>query len=259
MQPKPAHLAPEYGAQFRDHQVVRAYPTRPPYPEEVIDRLCALLPDADAVVLDLGCGAGDIARRMAPRVARVDAVDPSTAMLELGRTLPGGSLATLRWIESTAEEFDYETGYGLIVAAQSFHWMDWQRVIPKIRGALAPEGQFAIIRERRLLGVPWEDELRSLIPRHSTNRDYRPYDLLHELALRDLFVPEQVITTAPVPFAQSVADYIESFHSRNGLARSRMEDGGAEFDRELLEIVQRYTSENTMEFEVVADVAWGRP
>lgn len=39
----------------------------------------ALLDVADRIagsVLDAGCGTGDLARRVAPRVARVDALDP---------------------------------------------------------------------------------------------------------------------------------------------------------------------------------------
>ncbi len=80
MTPKPKHLGPEYGAQFRDQSVVAAYPHKPPYPAEVFTVLASLVRDAPRTVLDLGCGTGDIARVFAPQVDRLDAVDPSPAM-----------------------------------------------------------------------------------------------------------------------------------------------------------------------------------
>lgn len=79
---KPKHLEPEYGAQFSDPSVARAYRFRPPYPDEVYTILERLLGDATRVVLELGCGLGEIARRLAAQMDRVDAVEPSHAMLE---------------------------------------------------------------------------------------------------------------------------------------------------------------------------------
>jgi ubiquinone/menaquinone biosynthesis C-methylase UbiE len=90
MRPKPKHLGPQYGARFRDQSVVAAYAHRPPYPAEVFDVLARLVRDVPRTVLDLGCGTGDIACVFAPRVDRLDAVDPSPAMLARGRTLAGG-------------------------------------------------------------------------------------------------------------------------------------------------------------------------
>lgn len=49
-------------------------------------------------VLDLGAGKGALARPLAERVDRVDAVDVSAAMIEAGRRRPGGDRANLRWI-----------------------------------------------------------------------------------------------------------------------------------------------------------------
>ena len=39
MIPKPAHLGPDYAAQFQDAAVAGAYHTRPPYPDVVIGPL----------------------------------------------------------------------------------------------------------------------------------------------------------------------------------------------------------------------------
>ncbi|MDH5672051.1 MAG: hypothetical protein OEZ06_07865 [Myxococcales bacterium] len=56
---RPRHLDQPYASQFADRSVVAAYPTRPPYPDEVFDLLLQSLP-ADARVLELGCGSGDL-------------------------------------------------------------------------------------------------------------------------------------------------------------------------------------------------------
>src|SRR5215217_4625956 len=98
MLPKPKHLGPEYGAQFQDQSVAVAYPRRPPYPAAIFDALAGLLPIASRAVLDVGCGTGDVARRLAPLVERVDAVDVSAAMIAQGRRQPGGDVPNLRWI-----------------------------------------------------------------------------------------------------------------------------------------------------------------
>lgn len=96
MQPKPKHLGPAYAAQFQDAAIVSAYPTRPPYPAEVFEILTGLITAEPQVALDVGCGTGDVARRLAPLMARVDAVDVSWRMIARGKTLPGGDAPNLR-------------------------------------------------------------------------------------------------------------------------------------------------------------------
>src|SRR6478735_11388399 len=104
LRPKPKHLAPEYGAQYQDRSVAAAYPSRPPYPAETFAVLSGLIADASLAVLDVGCGTGDIARRLAPLVERVDAVDVSAAMIAQGRQQPGGDAPNLHWMQATVEE-----------------------------------------------------------------------------------------------------------------------------------------------------------
>ena len=257
--PKPRHLEPPYGAQFSDPCVVSAYRFRPPYPEEVYTILAGLLGDAPRIVLELGCGLGEIARRLAPQMDRVDAVDPSLAMLALARSLPGGERRNIQWYCCTAEEFTYVPGYSLVIAAESLQWMDWYRVLPAIRAALSPHGRLVVL-DRLLDTVPWWSALQPLIPRYSTNRDFQPYDLLDELARRQLFQPEGRATTTPVRFSQSVEAYRESWHSRNGFSRERMSTSRAlEFDARVQEVVKPYAQGGILPYEVQVDVAWGVP
>ena len=259
MNGKPRGLGPEYGAQFGDPSVVAAYPTRPPYPREVFEILLGLIRDESPAVLDLGCGTGEVSRVLAPHVRHIDAVDPSGPMLARGQALPGGQQPNIHWIASTAEDLNYPTQYALVVAAESLHWMDWYTVLPRIHDSLTPRGELAIILGRGFLDEPWAGELGPLIARYSTNREYEPYDLLKELASRNLFIPEEHVKTRPVPISQAVDEYIESFHSRNGLSRDRLGSSAEAFDAELRTIISQYQSGPLLEFELVADLAWGKP
>jgi SAM-dependent methyltransferase len=225
--------------------------------------LLGLIGEEAPRILDLGCGTGDIARRLAPHVAQVDAVDPSGPMIARGQALPGGRHPNLHWIESSAESYTedvaYSGRYALVVTAESLHWMDWYTVLPQIRRCLTPRGRMAIVSGRGFRNEPWHAEAHPLIVRYSTNREYEPYHLLSELDKRNLFKLEQSIQTNPIPFQQSVADYVESFHSRNGFSRDRMGPDAAAFDEQLKAIIARYEPSDVLTFDLVARVAWGVP
>ena len=259
MIPKPVHLGPAYGAQFADPPVVDAYAHRAPYPPALFPLLQSLIRDVPAVVLDAGCGRGEIARGLVGQVARVDAVDPSAAMLQAGRTLPGGADPRLRWIESPLESAPLTPPYALAVAAASLHWMDWAVALPRIGAALTPSGVLALVNSDGPL-VPWGAGLQPIINRYSTNRAYQPFNLLDELAGRGLFVPSGQATVAPVAFRQPLAAYIEAFHSMNGFSRARMSTAdAAAFDQAVARLVMPYCPDGWVQLMVGATVAWGRP
>lgn len=259
MRPKPAHLGPEYGAQFSDQRVADAYPTRPPYPPQIIETLAQLARDQPRKVLELGCGTGDITRYLAPQVDHIDALDISAPMLQKARTLPNGNAANIRWIHQAAEAFDYPGPCALVCAAESLHWMEWDVIFPKIRRALSPNGRLAIVFGRELGPMPWYSELGPLFARYSTNRDFQPFDLIEELTLRNLFVLEGRLQTTPVRWSQPLADYLESFHSRNGFSRERMGESAREFDEQLAALVSPYSENGLLHFTLTAQIAWGLP
>ena len=258
MRSKPAHLGPQYAAQFEDAAIVAAYPTRPPYPAEVFERLRSLLV-APAVALDVGCGTGDIARRLAPLVERVDAVDISAGMIAAGQRLPGGDAPNLRWLPGAMEDAPLTPPYGQIVAGESLHWMDWAVVLPRLRDALAPGARLVLVG-RREGPMPWRDALLALIRRYTTNRDYQPYDLVEELTARGLFQQEGEVMTQAEPFSQSVADYIESVHSRNGFSRDRMPpEDASTFDAAARDLISPYATGGMVALRVSAALCWGQP
>ena len=259
MLPKPKHLSVEYAAQFQDAAVIAAYPTRPPYPAGVFVAVTELVTSEPRRVLDVGCGTGDVARRLAPLVGHVDAIDVSAGMIALGKTVPGGHAPNLRWIVGAAEDAPLAPPYALVTAGESLHWMEWQVVLPRLRAALMPGGYLAIV-ERGEAAAPWRDGLLALMVRFSTNRDFQPYDLIAELETRGLFTAVGRRTVGPIPYAQPVDAYIESLHSRNGFSRDRMAPAAAaELDAALRALLEPHASDGQLQLALSAKIAWGLP
>jgi SAM-dependent methyltransferase len=262
MTDKPSFLGPKYGSAFEDPTVVASYHTRPPYPEGAFDLVGSLLAERPGPVLDLGCGTGIVARRLVglgDRVARVDALDVSPAMIAEGQRLPNGNHPRLRWILGRAEDAPLEPPYALVTAAASLHWMDWQTVLPRLHDVLAPGGLLVIVVDDNP-PPPWQAELLPILQRYSTNQEYQVgFDLVTALRERGLFQVDERRRTTPIRFRQSIDAYVESFHARSGFSRARMDSAAiAEFDTAVRSLVSAY-DDSTVDLEVVADVAWGRP
>ena len=257
MEPKPRGWTERYAAVFSEQGVVDHYDLRPPYPEETVDLLAGLA--GGGAVLDLGCGTGELARRLASRAARVDAVDVSVPMIEHGRLLPGGTRANLRWHVGRVEEVGLDGPYALAVAGSSMHWFDWKTLFPRLVDLL-PDGVLAIVhrawlRDERLLAA-----LVPVYDRHSWNEDFEDLDLFAELDRRSLFEQTGRSESAPEPWRPTLDELVSLHFSMSGFAPSRLGDA----DRFATEL--RGAVESTLEprggrydLEVVGTVVWGRP
>ena len=258
--PKPKHLGPEYADQFKDQSVADAYVNYPPYSDEVFEVLDGLIQDEPRIVLDIGCGTGDVARPLAPLVERVDAVDQSAAMIEIGRSRESGDLPNIRWVCESAEDFAYDTRYSLIVAGASLHWMDWYEVLPRMGGALSGGSYLAIVGGRGIDTAPWVPALGKILRTYSTNKDFEPYDMDDELERRRLFSVVGKKRTVPQEYRMSVDQYVELFHARNGFSRQRMDpQSAAEFDAAVRELVTPFAAGDMLTFDVTTTITWGHP
>lgn len=264
MQPKPKQWSTHHAAVFQHQSVARAYGHRPPYPAELFHFLHTLGAAETHTILDLGCGPGDLARELAPLADRVDAVDISQPMIEIGKTRPGGAAPNLRWICAPAETAPLRPPYTLITAGDSLHWMDWGELFPRLQGALAPGGVLAIVGRGWGARTPEE---RAIFARYSTNQDFRPLSLVAELEARGLFQKLGEAQMPPAPWRPTVDEYIESRHSQSAFSRERMTraDVGA-FDAALRTLLRQLegTGEITivdgrLQVEVRMGVTWGLP
>jgi SAM-dependent methyltransferase len=259
--PKPAHLGPEYGAQFSDPSVVAAYHLRPPYADTLFERLTNLIVDGPGAVLDVGTGTGEIARNLVARsaaISRVDALDLSLGMIERGQGLPNGQHPHLRWIHGPAETTPLDPPYSLITAGASVHWMDWYTVLPRFRDALEP-GAFLALSGESAQPFPWRDEIGAIINQFSTNRDYRPYAIIVELESRSLFQTLGRWESDPVRWDQPLEEYVESYHARNGLSRDRMGAAAAAFDEEMVRAIAPHLPGGIVTHPISGRVVWGLP
>ncbi|GCE31805.1 hypothetical protein KDA_72890 [Dictyobacter alpinus] len=259
MEPKPSHLGLKYAEQFQDRSIVDVYHHRAPYADTLIETLINLVIDEPRVVLDVGCGTGDLARRLVHGVERVDAVDFSPAMLEKGRSLPNGDHPGLRWLYGRVEEIALQPAYALITAGESLHWMEWDIVCPLFERLLTPNG-YLVIAGRGFEKNPWDTELFALINEFSTNKEFKRYNLIDELERRELFEAQGSFVSAPVSYIQDIEAYLKSYHSRNGLSRERMGDVAADrFDEGVREIIGPYTQDGFLTLSIVSSMVWGQP
>ncbi|MBO0828776.1 MAG: class I SAM-dependent methyltransferase [Streptosporangiales bacterium] len=238
--------SPELAATFKYAGVADAYRHRPPYPDEVFEVLESLVTDEPRAVLDVGAGEGALARPLALRVDRVDAVDVSAAMVEAGRRRPGGDRDNLRWLVAAVEECDLPGPYALVTAGASLHWMSWRPTMTRLAAAMTSRAQLAIV-EHGPRDEPWHGELVTVIRRHSRSPRF---DARFSL-------PDGLADAGC--FRQSVADYVEQFHSTSSLAREPMGDEAAAFDRAVTDPVTPYTLGGVLAMDVVATVAWAAP
>lgn len=248
----------EHFASFQDPSVIQSYQYRPPFPPEVFTVLSGLITETPRRALDLGCGTGFVARELLPYVDEIDAVDVSAGMIEEGKRLPGGDNPRLRWILGRAEDAPLDPPYALITAGDSMHWMDWPVLLPRLRGMLTPGGYLAVFGWGQE-PPPWQAELVLIIQRYSTIRDFVPYNLIEELVRRGLFTLHGTHTTAPIPFTQSVEEYVASFHGRSSFSRERMAPTDADaFDAAVRELVMAYNPATVM-LSLITTIAWGKP
>jgi ubiquinone/menaquinone biosynthesis C-methylase UbiE len=259
----PRLLRPEVAAEFQDRAVAAAYRYRPPGPPALFDILVSLIADEPRTVLDIGCGTGNIARPLAPRVDRVDAVDFSVAMIEEGTHQPGGDDPRLTWTVGRVEDAPLRPPYALVTEGASLHWMDWDAVLPRLHDVLTPRGVLAMVSVGTELPPgtkPWGKELGRLVRRYATDKGSRPgFDLIAELQRRGMFREVGRTETERVSFHQTVDDYVESFHSRATLSRERMTtEAAAAFDAALRKVVVARVGD-MVEFRVFGEVIWGKP
>jgi trans-aconitate 2-methyltransferase len=141
-----------------------------------IDLLHRIDLSVPTIVYDLGCGAGQITRRLATRwpAARVTGIDSSAAMLSQAR----GGQTTIRWIEADIKVWAPDEPADLIFSNAALHWLDDHEILlPRLIGYLRPGGVLAVQMPRNhgepshttiidtVESGPWRERLEPLLRR----------------------------------------------------------------------------------------------
>jgi trans-aconitate methyltransferase len=243
------------------------YRFRPPYPAEVYDTLLELMRGHPRVLLDAGCGTGKITLALIDQIERVDAVDPSDAMLRVARGLPRAESPKIRWMHSTIEEAQLDPPYGLIVAGLSIHWMDLERTLPRFAEALADGAMLAVLDGDAPVDPSWEREETDFLIDFLAAHEGRPqtwWKTMRERLAEPLLVHPRFESlghriTAPVSHSQSIADYLRCQHSRATWSEEHLGDeASAEFDAAMTAILRRHTHDGMLTFDVQTRIEWGR-
>jgi SAM-dependent methyltransferase len=106
------------------------------------------LPPRCERVLDVGCGAGALAARLAGRAAHVDALDRSPAMIEAARRAVPRNVTCL--LGDVLREPLPAAHYDAIVSDTALHHMPLDEVLPRLAAALRPGGVLAAVVLPRL-------------------------------------------------------------------------------------------------------------
>lgn len=247
---------------FQDQSVVDRYHLRPAYPPEIFTLLNALIVDEPRIVLDVGCGTGNITRPLADYVEHIDAVDLSLPMLERARMLPGGDSPRIRWLHGRAEEVELAASYALVTAGESLHWMEWDVVLPRLASVLTPHGMLALayVEEQSARSAPWSEGAAQINRRFSNDPAYQPFDWIGALEQAQLFQKLGERQAAPVTVSQTVEDYIAARHARSTLSLDTMTaEQSEQFDREMQALLQPFAQDGLLTFNIVGGITWGKP
>ncbi|WP_328443805.1 class I SAM-dependent methyltransferase [Amycolatopsis sp. NBC_00438] len=162
--------APAFGGEVSDYY----QRFRRGYPPEVADALVGVFGlMRDDVVLDLGCGTGQLTRVLAPRVGAVLGMDSEPDMLAEARRATAEP--NIGWVLGADTDLGALTTalgpgrLGAVTVAQALHWMDHERLFAAVRPLLRAGGGVAVVTNGEplwLQDTAWSAALRQLMADH---------------------------------------------------------------------------------------------
>ncbi len=130
---------------------------RPRYNDVTVDAIAT-----GGSALDVGAGTGILARQLRDRGLDVLAVEPDGAMAQVARDagVPAETATFEEW-DARGRTFD------LITFGQSWHWVDADAAVPRLRDLLKPGGRVVLLWNKLRPSRPSNDALRA------ASSDYR--------------------------------------------------------------------------------------
>jgi ubiquinone/menaquinone biosynthesis C-methylase UbiE len=138
-----------------------------PFTQAVLERAG---PDADRVVLDVGCGAGATTLAAAECAERVVGVDLSQPLVELARRrAQAAAIGNVEFVIADAQTHDFAAGtFDLLISQFGLMFFDDPvRAFTNIRRALSASGRAAFVSWQRLHTNEWLTLIADAVSRHA--------------------------------------------------------------------------------------------
>ena len=248
-----------------------------PCAQLVLERAAPQLGEA---VLDLACGTGQVARRVAPTVGMegsVTALDLNPNMLAVGRSLPTPKGASIDWVQGDAVAPEFPDGsFDLVVCQHGLQFFpDRAAALNHARRLLKPGGRMVVavwarIDRHPLLSAMAEAELRYLESLGLTRGELTiPFSLGGEEELTGLLTgagfsgveieersiearfpgPDMWVRNMQYAYAAVIPEFAED--------RPAFEHFVAAVEAEIEELVREHTRGNQVVVPMHALIAWG--
>jgi SAM-dependent methyltransferase len=144
------------------------------YPPAVIDTLAGTFGlTGDDIVIDLGCGTGQLTLPIAARVRAVAGVDPEPDMLaRAGRAAAEHGITNVAWLLGADTDMPAlaallgDQRAGAVTIGQALHWMNYRELFPALLPLLRPGGGAAVITNGTPLWLQdsaWSRALRGFL------------------------------------------------------------------------------------------------
>jgi SAM-dependent methyltransferase len=150
---------------------------RPPYAPGLADALRRILAlDGQGRLLDVGCGPGVVTLSLAHCFSEAVGLDPDPGMLAEGaRRAAEAGIGNISWVRARGEDLPAGLGrFRVATFAQSFHWMDRDRVAALVCEMLEPNG--ALVHISDVKGNAARDRADDELP-----HPLPPYEAMREL------------------------------------------------------------------------------
>lgn len=251
---------------FSDGDVASCYVYRPPYPGELFTHLDSIVAERKRA-LDIGSGPGKIARVLADSFKQVVAVEPSDAMIKVGKFIDSGVHSNLEWVRMHAEDYEDEGRFDLITAGSSIHWLDHSIIFPKLRiwtdtvaviSGDAPEEPPCGKQLWAEFVTKWLSRLVKKDPEKWA--EYDPAGFKDEANRHEKWIDIAGRKEFINFIEQPLEEFVESQHSRATWARNAMgKTLSDEFDRELIALMNPFAENGKLYLNIPFSVTWGRP
>ncbi len=155
---------------------------RPPYPDALVSVLRHNFSlDGSGRLLDLGCGPGPVAIRLAHLFDEVVAMDPEPEMLAEGRAAAErAGVSNIEWLRGGSKDLSPALGrFRLVTMGNSFHWMDRQRTLDALYDLVSEGGGIAVVGQGAPIPAPpptpWRVAINDVVRKYVGDRPL-PWD-----------------------------------------------------------------------------------